>query len=69
MSDKSFAADFAAEAAKGTPPVTVAATSITGWVDWDLWVYVLTALFLLMQIALLGWKLWDRAWGKNRPGD
>lgn len=69
MSDKSFATEFVSEAIKGTPPATVAATSLIGLVDWQVWVLILTALYLLLQIAWLGWKMVDRGLGKSRPGD
>lgn len=61
--------EFATEAAKGFPPVAVTATSITGTIDWQTSVYVLTAMYLLLQIIWLLWKAWDRARGKGKAGD
>ena len=69
MHDKTFATEFATEALKGTPPASVAATTLLGLVDWQTWVLVLTALYLLLQIGWLGWKMIDRALGKARPHD
>lgn len=64
-----FQHDFAQEAIKGTPPVAVAATAAVGAVNWQEWVFILTAFYLLLQIGWLGWKAWDRARGKGKPGD
>jgi membrane protein implicated in regulation of membrane protease activity len=69
MSQHNLSTDFSVEALRGAPPVAVAATSVTGLVDWNVWVLILTALFLLLQIAWLGWKMIDRALGKSRPHD
>ena len=57
MTDHSFAADFATEAAKGAPPVAVAASSVVGLIDFNLVVAVLTGLYVLLQSAYLIWKL------------
>jgi hypothetical protein len=69
MSNQSLATDFAQEAMKGAPPATVAATTLIGLIDWQVWVLILTALYLLLQIGWLGWKMIDRGLGKSRPGD
>jgi hypothetical protein len=63
MDDK-FSTDLAAEAAKGAPPVAIAATSLAGAVDWQTWVFILTAFYLLMQIIFLVWKMIDKLRGK-----
>lgn len=69
MHDKTFATDFAQEAMKGAPPATVAATTLIGLIDWQVWVLILTALYLLLQIGWIGWKMVDRARGKSLPHD
>ncbi len=66
MYEKSFQTDFAAEALKGGPPVAVAASTAMGMVDWQTWVMVLTAIYVLMQIVWLGWKFVQKAQGKYR---
>ena len=69
MNQTGFQHDFAVEALKGTPPVAVAATAAVGAIDWQEWVFILTVAYLLAQLFWLGWKAWDRARGKGRPGD
>ncbi len=69
MKAHDFPQEFASEAIKGTPPVAVTAASLSGIVDWSSWVYVLTALYLALQIFWLGWKMYDRARGKGKEGD
>ena len=60
--------DLLTEAAKGTPPATVAATSMLGLVDWQTWVLIQSVLYLLLQIAWLGWKFVDRFNSKTDEG-
>jgi hypothetical protein len=43
---------------KLAPPVYVAGTSIMGVVDWQLWVYVLTFFYILMQMGQFAWEKW-----------
>lgn len=59
MTNHSFSADFASEAAKGVPPVAVAASGIVGLVDLNVIVALLTAAYVLLQGAYLIWK-WRR---------
>jgi hypothetical protein len=68
MTDHQFATDFATEAAKGTPPVLVAGSAMMGAVDWQTWVFILTAIYLLMQIIWLGWKFVQKARGEKADG-
>lgn len=68
MYEHDFTTDFASEAAKGAPPAVVATTAMIGAIDWQSWVFILTALYLVMQIAWLGWKFVDRARGKKSDG-
>lgn len=58
--------EFANEAAKGAPPVAVAATQMAGVIDWQTWVLILTVIYLLLQIGYLIWKYIDRAHGRNK---
>lgn len=58
--------DLTNEAAKGLPPATVAVTQMTGAVDWQTWVLMLTVAYLLLQIVYLVWKFIDRAQGRNK---
>lgn len=69
MSNQSLATDFAHEVTKAAPPATVAATTLIGLIDWQVWVLILTALYLVLQIGWLGWKMVDRARGKSQPHD
>jgi hypothetical protein len=57
--DHAFATDFAIEAAKGTPPVVVAAGSVIGLLELNVAVAILTGLYVLLQGAYLIWK-WRR---------
>ena len=68
MNEHSLASDLASEAAKGAPPVAVAGTYIVGIVDWQTWVLILTAIYVLMQIGWLGWRFVDKAMGKKTDG-
>ena len=61
--------DFAQEAVKGAPPVLVSASSLVGVIDWQTWVLVLTAFYVVLQIIYLGWKMIDRAHGRSKDGD
>lgn len=54
--------DLAVEAAKATPPVTVAGLSLGG-VSLQDWVYVLTGAYILLQMILL---VYDRLMRKDR---
>lgn len=65
MKPHDFPQEFANEAAKGLPPVAVAAASVTGAVDWQTWVYILTAFYLVLQILWLAWKAIDKINGKT----
>lgn len=65
MTHDSFPHDFAREAAKSLQPVTVAATQLTGAVDWQTWVLILTAVYVAMQIVWLMWKFADKVTGKK----
>ena len=46
--------------------VYVAGTSILGLVDWQLWVYALTAVFLVMQMGQFVWEKWIKPNVKRR---
>lgn len=45
--------DTGIAAAKAAPAVVVAATGVTGTVDWTSVAYMLTALYMVLQIVLL----------------
>ncbi|MHB0820114.1 hypothetical protein ACYCFK_17790 [Stutzerimonas stutzeri] len=47
------AQDTAIAAAKAAPGIAVAATGATGAVDWSAIAYMLTALYMVLQIVLL----------------
>lgn len=64
MTDHSFSTEFGIEAIKGTPPVAIAATTMAGAIDWQTWVFVLTAMYVLLQIFWLLWKFFDKLAGK-----
>lgn len=69
MKPHDFPQEFATEAAKGLPPVAVAAASVTGTIDWQTWVYILTAFYLVLQILWLAWKAADKFMGKDSEED
>lgn len=68
MHDHNLSTEFASEALKGAPPVAVAATTLAGIIDWQTWVMILTAMYVLMQIMWLAWKFVDKARGKKVDG-
>lgn len=69
MKAHDFQQEFATEAAKGLPPVAVTTASVTGAIDWQTWVYILTAFYLVLQILWLAWKAVDKFMGKDSEED
>ena len=53
MSADQVAQDTAIALAKVSPAIGVAATGVTGTVDWSAVAYMLTALYMVLQILLL----------------
>ncbi|BBV94908.1 hypothetical protein VST45_27720 [Pseudomonas aeruginosa] len=53
MSANQAAQDTAIALAKASPAIGVAATGVTGAVDWSAVAYMLTAVYMLLQILLL----------------
>lgn len=53
MSANQVAQDTAVALAKASPAIGVAATGATGTVDWSAVAYMLTALYMVLQIFLL----------------
>ncbi|POG04537.1 hypothetical protein BGP82_25185 [Pseudomonas putida] len=53
MSANQAAQDTAIAVAKAAPAIGVAATGATGTVDWSSVAYMLTALYMVLQILLL----------------
>ncbi|HDS1696318.1 MULTISPECIES: hypothetical protein [unclassified Pseudomonas] len=53
MSANQAAQDTAVALAKAAPAIGVAATGVTGTVDWSAVAYMLTALYMVLQILLL----------------
>ncbi|WP_122761668.1 hypothetical protein [Pseudomonas viridiflava] len=53
MSTHPFAQDTAIALAKASPAIGVAATGATGAVDWSTVAYMLTAIYMVLQILLL----------------
>lgn len=53
MSANQAAQDTAIAVAKAAPAIGVAATGVTGTVDWSAVAYMLTALYMVLQILLL----------------
>lgn len=53
MSADQVAQDTAIALAKVAPAIGVAATGVTGTVDWSAVAYMLTALYMVLQILLL----------------
>jgi len=53
MSTSQVAQDTAVALAKVSPAIGVAATGVTGAVDWSAVAYMLTALYMVLQILLL----------------
>lgn len=53
MSANQVAQDTAIAVVKVSPAITVAATGATGTVDWTSVAYMLTALYMVLQIVLL----------------
>lgn len=64
MNDPKISAEFATEAVKGSWPVAVATSSLVGMIDWQTWVLILTAFYVVMQIFWLGWRFVDKFRGK-----
>lgn len=56
MSANQAAQDTAIAVAKAAPAIGVAATGATGTVDWSSVAYMLTALYMVLQIVLLAPK-------------
>jgi hypothetical protein len=56
MSANQAAQDTAVALAKASPAIGVAATGATGAVDWSAVAYMLTALYMVLQIVLLAPK-------------
>jgi membrane protein YdbS with pleckstrin-like domain len=56
MSTNQAAQDTAIALAKASPAIGVAATGVTGAVDWSSVAYMLTALYMVLQILLLAPK-------------
>ncbi|WJR28853.1 MULTISPECIES: hypothetical protein [Pseudomonas] len=56
MSANQAAQDTAIAVAKAAPAIGVAATGATGTVDWSAVAYMLTALYMVLQIVLLAPK-------------
>ncbi|NBK40047.1 hypothetical protein EON09_16120 [Pseudomonas soli] len=56
MSANQAAQDTAIAVAKAAPAIGVAATGATGTVDWSSVAYMLTALYMVLQILLLAPK-------------
>lgn len=56
MSANQVAQDTAIAVAKVSPAIGVAATGATGAVDWSAVAYMLTALYMVLQIVLLAPK-------------
>ncbi|KMN24038.1 hypothetical protein TU85_06065 [Pseudomonas helleri] len=53
MSTNQAAQDTAIAIAKAAPAIGVAATGATGTIDWTSVAYMLTALYMVLQIVLL----------------
>lgn len=53
MSANQAVQDTAVALAKAAPAIGVAATGVTGTVDWSAVAYMLTALYMVLQILLL----------------
>jgi membrane protein YdbS with pleckstrin-like domain len=56
MSTNQAAQDTAIALVKASPAIGVAATGVTGAVDWSSVAYMLTALYMVLQILLLAPK-------------
>lgn len=56
MSANQAAQDTAIALAKASPAIGVAATGATGAVDWSAVAYILTAIYMVLQILLLAPK-------------
>jgi len=56
MSTNQAAQDTAMAVSKASPAIGVAATGATGAVDWSSVAYMLTALYMVLQILLLAPK-------------
>lgn len=53
MSTNQAAQDTAIVFVKASPAIGVAATGVTGAIDWSAVAYMLTALYMVLQIVLL----------------
>ena len=65
MNTQDHATEIGTGIVKLAPPVYVAGTSVMGVIDWQLWVYVLTAIYLVMQISAHAYKNWVMPWLKK----
>ena len=50
---------------KLAPPVYVAGTSLMGVIDWQMWVYVVTLIYLIMQVIQFVYEKWIKPWRKR----
>ena len=66
MSHHDHATEIGTGLIKLTPPAYVAGTSIMGVVDWQLWVYVLTVIYVLMQMGQHVYDKWYKPWKASR---
>jgi hypothetical protein len=66
MNHHEHAPEFATGLLKIAPPAYVAGTSIMGLVDWQMWVYVATFIYILMQMGQHVWEKWVKPWRKGR---
>jgi hypothetical protein len=61
--------ELAGEIAKAAPPLAIVATSVTQAIDWQEIVYILTALWLAVQIAwFVGVRIYRWRLGKALDG-
>ena len=65
MHNHNFSGDIAAETMKGAPPAAVAVSALAG-LPLEQWVFILTMIYLLLQIGWMAWKYADKL--VNRKG-
>jgi hypothetical protein len=60
---------MAAAGARATPPVVVSAASTLSHAPLQDWVYILTLVYLVVQIGYLLWKWWRAIHRREPAGD
>ena len=66
MNTHEHATEISTGLIKIAPPVYVAGTSITGMIDWQMWVYIVTFFYVCAQFGQFAWEKWIKPNVKRR---